>query len=352
MSALPLSPEDRSLLIGAREDWETLAGARILLTGGTGFVGKWLVAAFVAAEREYCLRAQLFILSREPQVFATSFPDLAGADCVQLVRGDVRSGFECAACTHIVHGATPSDQRINAEHPLEMISVIEDGTRALLARARRDAVERFLLVSSGAVYRPPAPAGGYPEGHEFGADWPIESSPYHGGKRRAEQLTWAAAGDGLPVTVARLFSFVGPYLPLDRHFAIGNFIGDALQGRPVLVRSDGSPVRSYLYAADMAAWMWKILVHPRATGRAFNVGSEQPVSIAEVAAMVGSTVEPPVPVSFAVGAPATGADVYLPDMRRTYGELGLRRRIGLREAIRRTVAWQTVQTEPGFRSGT
>jgi len=290
------------------------------------------------------------VLTRDPSGFVAACPDLSGDESVELLPGDVRTcAWPASPFTHVVHGATPSDAQMNAHRPHEMLEIITRGTDRVLAFAASRGVRRVLLLSSGAVYAPPAPEGGFAEDDPVGSLWPAEASPYHAGKRAAESMALAAAEAGLPLTVARLFAFVGPYLPLDGHFAIGNFIADALVGRPVTVDGDGTPVRSYLYAADMAVWICTMLLDERAKGRIYNVGSEHPISIAEVARLVASSVKPCSAVVIA-GGRTRPHDRYIPCTARARQELGLSETIGLHEAVRRTLAWHAARsdrTSPG-----
>ena len=144
---------------------------------------------------------------------------------------------------------------------------------------------------------------------------------------------------GLDTRIARCFAFVGPYLPLDIHFAIGNFIRDSMTGGPIRVNGDGSPFRSYLYAADLAARLWTILMRD-APCRAYNVGSASPISIAALAELVSQQVNPRCEVHIAAQPdPARLAQRYVPDVNRVKSELKVRETVDLISAVRRTITW-------------
>jgi dTDP-glucose 4,6-dehydratase len=322
--------------------WGALSGARIFVTGGTGFVGCWLLESFAWACGHLALDASMTVLTRSPEAFGAKAPHLASHPAIHLVRGDVRTfAFPEGRFSHVIHGATQASETLNREQPLEMLETIVDGTRRTLDMAAACGARRFLLLSSGAVYGAQPPEIGHlPETYRGGPDPADPASAYAEGKRLAELLATLYSRDGkLDCLVARCFAFVGPYLPLDAHFAIGNFIRDGITPRPVEIRGDGAPLRSYLYAADLAIWLWTILVMGEPC-RPYNVGSDRELSIRELANTVARTLGTHSPVRVA-GVPCPGAapERYIPSTGRARRELGLEQWVGLEEAILRTAAW-------------
>jgi len=321
--------------------WPALQGAHIFLSGGTGFIGSWLLESFVWAQRRYALDASITVLTRSPEAFRRKAAHLAEHPAIRLVTGDIRSfDFPCGSFTHIIHGATDVSDAPRGERPLLMLDTVIEGTRRTLDFAVSSGCRRFLLLSSGAVYGP-QPSGSLRlrEDYRGGPDPARPGSVYAEGKRTAELLcSIYAMHHGLECPIARGFAFFGPYLPLDQHLAIGNFILDCLGGRPVTVRGDGSPYRSYLYAADLAIWLWTILVHGESC-RPYNVGSERAVSLRRLAGMVAESLGSPFPVQVTGHRrPGVTPERYVPDASRARQELGLAEWIPLEEGIRRTAA--------------
>jgi dTDP-glucose 4,6-dehydratase len=312
--------------------WEELRGARVLVTGGTGFFGTWAIGTLLRANERLGLGARAVVWSRRPKALAAD---------VEVAAGDVRD-FEPSSiepCSHVMHLATAAVAAGAAEQPFLTFDTAVTGTRRILEAAAAWGARGFLVASSGAVYgRQPLDLDRLEEDFPGGPDPTGPAAAYAEGKRAAETLAAIFAAGGLRATIARGFAFLGPHLPLDGAYAAGNFVRDALAGGPIRVGGDGTPLRSYLYASDLAAWLWTILLRGEA-GRAYNVGSERAVSIADLARAVaaeagGCAVE-------IAGEPQPGIppERYVPSTRRARDELGLRETVDLEDAIRRTLAW-------------
>lgn len=339
----PLPTRDLDAVLDrTRTLWQDLRGARIFVTGGTGFVGRWMIEAFAWANDRLRLGATACLLTRTPEAFRITAPHLASHPAVSLVQGDVREFTPPAGSfARIVHGAASASTTLNREEPGTMFETIVAGTRRTLDMARSAGAEKVLLISSGAVYGPqPAMLSHVAEDHA-GGPLPLDRDiAYAEGKRVAEMTAGWHACDGLHVTIARPFAFIGPLLPLDRHFAAGNFVRDALEGRPIRVAGDGRAVRSYMYAADLSVWLWTILERG-ASGRPYNVGSDEAVSIRELAQAVARSVRPSCPIVVEAICEPTTMSRYVPSVARARAELGLTLSVGLDDAIARTLEWHS-----------
>ncbi len=330
------------ILEHTRQEWEELRGKRLFITGGTGFFGCWLVESFLWANDQLGLKAQATILTRNLQAFHEKAPHLANHPAIQLLQGDVRSfSFPEGRFSHLIHAAAEGDARFYSQYPLDAFEMNATGTRRTLEFACQCGVEKFLLTSTGAIYgSQPSGLSHIAEDYSGTPDTTSLGSLRGETKRISELLcTIFMQENGLETKIARGFAFVGPHLPLDETYAIGNFIRDGLAGGPIRVNGDGTPYRSYLYAADLAIWLWKILFRGTA-GRAYNVGSETAVNIRELAELVAGNFEPRREVQVARQAtPGTAAERYVPKTERARKELGLEEWIDLPTAIQKTIAW-------------
>ncbi|EIQ00497.1 nucleoside-diphosphate-sugar epimerase [Opitutaceae bacterium TAV1] len=344
----PLFREDLDhVLAHTRDLWPEARGQSFFITGGTGFFGMWLLETFVHANDSLGLGMRATVLTRHVAAFAQKAPHLARRHDLTFIEGDVRNfafppAFPSAASgpfPYIIHAATPASAKLNTEAPGEMFDTIIAGTRRVLdlAALPTTGTRKLLLTSSGAVYgRQPPGLTHIPETYAGAPDSLDPASAYGLGKLAAEHMCVVdAARHGYEIKIARCFAFVGPYLPLDAHFAIGNFIRDALAGGPIRITGDGTPYRSYLYAADLAIWLWTLLFRAP-SARAYNVGSAEEISIARLVQLVSAAFGLPVPPCIIQKAdPAR----YVPATARAETELGLRPFIDLPQAISRVADW-------------
>jgi len=341
MSLLPAKDLDH-IISHTRGLWEPLRGASIFLTGGTGFVGTWLLASVLRANDELDLGVSICALSRNPGRFMAQAPELAGHGAVHLMEGDM-CGFipPDGQFSYVIHAATERSIEPDHRRPVGAFDADVNGTRRVLEFARTHGTRRFLFTSSGAVYGvQPASLTHIPEDYA-GAPSPMQPGSAYGQAKRVSEFTSMMYGKtyGFDTTIARLFAFVGPLLPLHANFAVGNFIRDALAGGPLRIAGDGTPYRSYLYAADLAIWLWTILLRGT-SARPYNVGSARAVTIAELARTVADVTGSGAPIEIAQ-RPAPGAIParYVPEVDRAASELGLRDHVSLEDGIMKTYEW-------------
>jgi nucleoside-diphosphate-sugar epimerase len=343
----PLPPEDLEY-VGSRVAalWPQLKGARLLMTGATGFFGRWLLESLLFANERHNLGVSVVALSRDPGAFLNASPHLATASLrwrtvsVATLQSD---SFAGETFDMVIHLATEPDMRVTRASPNAAAGVIIDGTRRTLEVAARTGATRFLLTSTGAVY-----GAQPPDMERISEDYPgvpdplDEMSPYGfagEAKRQAELLCLTAArAGGLGAVIARCFTFAGPGLPIDGKFAYGNFMRDSLAGGPIIIKGDGTTVRSYLYSADLAVWLWTLLLRG-VPGRAYNVGSEHALTLKQLAELMDGELGSKGITVLQNSASGLAPDRYVPSTHRARGELGLQEGFSLPQMIRNTASW-------------
>ncbi len=311
--------------------------SHILLTGGTGFFGRALLRYWKHAQAQHQSVPMVTVMTRSTECFLRDYPEFCNQSWLQLHRGDVciPTTFPIGMdFTHVLHAATDSTRGPELT-PLQRFDQIVVGTRNVLDFAIECKVDRLLHTSSGAVYGVQPPGVEQLQEDQLTMPDPLDPANAYGVAKRAAEHLCALYGEahGLQVVNARCFAFLGEDLPLDVHFAIGNFVRDALWKDSITVRGDGSPVRSYLDQRDLAHWLVALLGKGVA-GQAYNVGSDEAVTVAQLAHIVRDVIAPDKPVQIlGKGGEHQGRNIYVPSIQRAKRELGLGVTVPLRSAI-------------------
>jgi CDP-glucose 4,6-dehydratase len=272
--------------------------SRALVTGAHGFVGSHLARALL--ERGDAVR----ILDRpDPREADVGGPRRSGLnllgirDDVEAAEGDLRDveGVEAAVagCDSVFHLAAQTIVGVARKSPLETLEVNVRGAWNVFEACRAHGVERVVFASSDKAY------GSSPE-LPYREDFPLRAAyPYDASKAAADVIARSYAhAYGLPLAVTR---FANVYGAGDLNFSrlIPETVVAVLDGRPPVIRSDGSPERDFLYVDDAVAAYLAIaaaLGEGGAVGEAFNAGGERPHSVREVVELIaeqsGSGIEP------------------------------------------------------------
>ncbi|MBT4731854.1 NAD(P)-dependent oxidoreductase [Candidatus Woesearchaeota archaeon] len=329
------------ILNGARKAFKSLDGANIFLTGGTGFIGKWLLDSVFYANNKLNLNITVTVLTRNSKAFLSNFPHFKSYPSVSYITGDIRDLKDVdGEYTHLVHAATDASAYLNENDPKKMFDTIIQGTQCALDFAKEKSIKHTLFLSSGAIY------GQQPwEMERVNEDWfgsldcLNPKNTYSEAKRAAEMLCSIYGKQfGLNISVARIFSLLGPYLPLDSHFAAGNFINNAINSKPIVVNGNGLPCRSYLYVADLTVWLWNMLAFAK-SGKVYNVGSDESISISELAERVSNVLGDGDYQILSREEKGWNPGRYVPDTTLITSELGVKRMVSLDEAIIKTAIW-------------
>jgi nucleoside-diphosphate-sugar epimerase len=283
--------DDLNLILGNTSDsWKEIKDKTFFITGGTGFFGIWLIMSFIFINRKLKLNSKVIVLTRNKNLFLNKNKWLIEYSEIIFLEGDIINfDFINEEIDYIIHAATEASVKLNVEQPLSMFETVVNGTKRILEFAKLKKVKSFLFTSSGAVYgSQPSSIENISEDYYGAPNVSDPTSVYGEGKRMGEVLCSVYYSHfDLPVKIARCYAFMGPYLPLDSHFAAGNFIGNIIRGEDIVIEGDGTPIRSYMYSADLVIWLWTILFKGE-NNCPYNVGSDKSISISELANFISA----------------------------------------------------------------
>jgi dTDP-glucose 4,6-dehydratase len=325
---------------GSLKMLDELKNQKVLVAGGTGFIGSW-IAEFVAYLNDHHqFNTSLILLARNTDSFKAEKNHLATRNDIQFIAKDIRNVNELPMdITYILHAAASPDNRNHVSNPIETIATITKGTDNLIDSAfNLPNLKKFLYLSSGQVYGKSGSKIGLISESDFGPlDCNKVTAVYPEAKRLAEATCCAYSSQyKLPIVIARPFSFIGPYQSLSKPWAINNFINDALNNKTIRIVGNGEPVRSYMYPADLVVWMLKILISGK-INTAYNVGSPLGTSLKDVAEKIINIAQTNVNIDLRFNN--TDASCYVPDIALCENDLGLKINYNVEETLRRSIAW-------------
>jgi len=346
------------LTTALRDELGAMEGSNLLVTGGGGFLGYYLVqTVFFWNERKAAGRPiHVTVLDNYKRGAPEWLMALRGNRSLTLVEHDVSKPLPTGLreFQYIIHAAGIASPTYYRRFPIETMDTNVNGLRFLLdyARARQTStspVKGFLFYSSSEIYGDPLPGNvPTPEDYRGNVSCTGPRACYDESKRYGETLCVNFARQyGLPVTMARPFNNYGPGLKITDRRVIPDYARDVFAGRDVVMLSDGSPMRTFCYSADAVAGYYKVLVKGQ-PGEAYNIGAEKPeISILELAQRIIALARQLFGYQGKVIRQVSTEEDYLIDnptrrcplIRKARTDLGYAPAIDLDEGLRRSLVW-------------
>lgn len=308
----------------------------ILFIGGTGFFGKAFLNYIKSNPSNI---NSITIVGRSAENFLENNKEFIELDNVRYVYGDILndlSQLKDISFSHVIHAAADSTNVTNLSH-LQRYKQIVEGTNNVLEFVRHHLPEsKLLFISSGGVYGDmPSNKKSFIESDMWKSDILDSSNVYTVSKRTAEHLCSLYYDEyNLNISIARCFCFSGIHLPLDVHFAIGNFVKNALANDDIIIKGDGKSIRSYLDQDDLSEWILEILKKDSFKKTVYNIGSDESISISDLAYLVRDISKKPIEVKILNENDANlKRSIYVPECKKIKEKFNLTQRLSLSESI-------------------
>jgi nucleoside-diphosphate-sugar epimerase len=263
----------------------------LLIIGGTGFFGKSILDLFNRGGLEIYGIKEITILARRVEEFLSNFPELIN-DKIQLITTDISTCNALPEADIVIHAASSIDAKDYLADASRQRNNIESTTTNYCRLAKiHHRQAQIVYCSSGAVYgQQPADVDFMSEEFPFQdvSEMAQYKRDYALGKRASERAIKELGLTGINVSIARCFAFYGKYLPKEQHFAYGNFIGAAEQGKAIEVHAKHRVVRSYMHADEMVHALIQVALDAKPECPIYNVGSDEAIELRDLARKIGA----------------------------------------------------------------
>ena len=330
-----LIQRDINSLLNNSKNFESFDQSRLTILGGTGFIGKWLIESLDLIASELNLDFGLTLLTRDQVRARANFVELSKIS-INFIEFDFSHGPTVLPYSdYFINGATPSRLATGLADSVGVYSSTINATESIIKSATvYKNIPRVVNLSSGIVYG----SQGMDVRNQAELDISIlvdSPSGYLNSKIHAEYLLSQASEGGLIENISpRLFAFLGPGVALNEHFAVGNFLRDALMGKRIEVQGNPETRRSYMYPTDLVNWLFLALGRP--VDAAFNMGSEVPISMSDLATLISKTTSGK---DVVFKNPLVAANNYVPSTSNFRKEYKVEETISLAEGLDRWLEW-------------
>ncbi len=343
---------------GLGDDIDALSGKQLLITGGAGFLGYYLIQTVLQWNKQNPSGRpiQLTVYDNYIRGLPAWLTQLAEDEALTLVDHDISGPLpkDTGDYQYIIHAASIASPTYYRMHPIETMDANVNGVRVLLEysqaqRKKAKSLDGFLFFSSSEVYGDPSPENiPPPETYHGNVSCTGPRACYDESKRYGETLCVNFARQyELPVRITRPFNNYGPGLKVTDKRAIPDFARDVLAGKDIVMFSEGSATRTFCYVADAIIGYYKILIKGR-DGEAYNIGLEKPeISVAALAERIAGLARELFGYAGRVVHQVSADTDYLVDnpsrrcpmIGKARAELDYNPSISLDEGLRRSLLW-------------
>lgn len=342
----PVVQNDLLYIASQGRDWSFLTAAKILISGGSGMLGSYMVKTFLTLNDIYSLGLNVFCIARSTDSVQSRLSDFITHPSLSVFIHDVSAPFpvDIPGADIIIHSASQASPKYYGIDPVGTLMANTAGTASMLKHAVAHKSNRFMFFSSGEVYGLPSNPGLPVTESDYGFVDPMQvRSCYAESKRMGETMcvSWAHQF-GLHASVVRPFHTYGPGMALNDGRVFADFVADVVRGQDIILKSDGLAKRPLCYIADATLGFLTVLLNGK-SGEAYNVANPNTeISIRDLAyTLAGLFPDRGIGVGFDV-KPQDGSYMKSPIQQSCpsiskIAELGWSPHIGIEEGFGRTI---------------